>query len=65
MTCIPAGGIMIGVVSDCLNARAMSCVVMLFLAVPSVSFLNFCQFAISNVNDEYLSGSVISVLSTW
>ena len=45
---------MIGVVSDCLSARAMSCVVMLILAVPSVSF--FCQFAISNVNDEYLSG---------
>ena len=64
MLFIPAGGIIIGVVSDCLNARAMSCVVMLLLAVPSVSFFNLCQFGISNVNEEYLSGSAISLMST-
>ena len=27
-------------------------------------FFNLCQFGISNVTDEYLSGSVISLLST-
>ena len=62
--CIPAGGIIIGIVSDCLNARAMSCVVMLLLAVPSVS-VNFilceCQFHMltSTVRVHFLSSSVI------
>ena len=31
------GGIVIGVVSDCVSSRAMSCMMMLLLAVPSVS----------------------------
>ncbi len=32
-----AGGILAGVISDRLNARAITCVTMLLLAVPSVS----------------------------
>ena len=34
---ISIGGIIIGVVSDCVSSRAMSCMMMLLLAVPSVS----------------------------
>ena len=36
----PAGGIAAGLVSDLLQARAITCVTMLILAIPSVSLVH-------------------------
>ena len=37
VSCSTTGGILTGVLSDVLNARALSCIISLVLAVPSVS----------------------------
>ena len=50
------GGIVIGVVSDCVSSRAMSCMMMLLLAVPSVSEpLHLVSISISGISGEHVS----------
>ena len=47
------GGITIGVVSDCVSSRAMACMMMLLLAVPSVS--EPLHLVSVNVHGEHVS----------
>ena len=57
---IPVGGIITGGLSDLIGARAISCVIMMYLAVPTVSiislllFRNYYLFVINILHCEVL-----------
>lgn len=64
MPCLCIGGIVTGVLSDVLNARAVSCVLSLILAVPSVSFSQYHNDEIGQMACVSDILSVESLIST-